>query len=109
MTPAKKIEKRLKGLGGKADAEQAQRFFKTGPGQYGEGDIFLGIRMPVLRKLAKELINSPTPASRLRAATARQVGHPSKGGESLKSPPPEGCRNGGVGLPWMLTCWFTCE
>jgi 3-methyladenine DNA glycosylase AlkD len=58
MTLAKKIEKRLTGLGDAATAAQTQRFFKTGPGQYGEGDIFLGIRMPVLRTLAKELIDT---------------------------------------------------
>ena len=54
MTTAEKITKQLKALGNKTAAGHAQRFFKTGPGQYGEGDLFLGINVPVLRKLAKE-------------------------------------------------------
>ena len=41
-------------MGNKPAAEQAMRFFKTGPGHYGEGDLFLGIRVPVLHQLAKE-------------------------------------------------------
>jgi 3-methyladenine DNA glycosylase AlkD len=51
---AHEIQKKLQKLGNKEKAKVLQRFFKTGPGEYGEGDVFLGITVPELRKLAKE-------------------------------------------------------
>ena len=51
---AQTIQKRLKKLGNKERAAISRRFFKTGPGQYGEGDVFIGVRVPVLRALVKE-------------------------------------------------------
>ncbi len=56
----KEIQKHLQKLGDKQRAKIQQGFFKTGPGEYGEGDIFLGIRVPELRKLAKEYQNIPS-------------------------------------------------
>ena len=46
------IRARLKKLGRKEKAEVFRNFFKTGPGEYGEGDCFLGVTVPELRRLA---------------------------------------------------------
>ena len=43
----------LKESGNKERASHSARFFKTGRGEYGEGDVFLGIPVPEIRKIAK--------------------------------------------------------
>ena len=50
----KQLEKVLKEKSNPSKANLLQRFFKTGRGEYGEGDIFLGIIVPEQRKIAKE-------------------------------------------------------
>ena len=54
MKIADKIIQQIKLLENKQDAAFLQRFFKMGPGQYGEGDHFLGVRNPEIRKIAKQ-------------------------------------------------------
>ncbi len=56
---AHEISKILRGLANAPIAEHSQRFFKTGLGQYGEGDQFLGIRVPVLRGQVKKFKDTP--------------------------------------------------
>ncbi len=54
MSGAKEVLKELHALANPRKAKELQRFFKTGPGDYAEGDIFLGIVVPKTRVIAKK-------------------------------------------------------
>jgi 3-methyladenine DNA glycosylase AlkD len=56
---AEAIVESLKALGDAEIAGHSQRFFKTGEGEYGEGDIFLGIRVPVVRQQVRKHKDEP--------------------------------------------------
>ena len=51
------IKRDLSQLSDPNRAKKLSGFFKTGKGQYGEGDLFLGIPVPEQRKVAKKYID----------------------------------------------------
>ena len=55
---AKEITQRFLYLGDSTEAQHLARFFKTREGEYGFGDKFLGIRVPVTRSIVKEYKNA---------------------------------------------------
>ena len=70
------LRKRIKELASPEVSKTMQWFFKTGKGDYGEGDVFAGLKVPTQRKLAcefkdlsltnlKALLNSPVHEERL--------------------------------------------
>jgi 3-methyladenine DNA glycosylase AlkD len=54
MPTSKDVTKALKEIANPIIAEHSAKFFKSGEGEYGEGDQFLGIRVPDQRKIAKK-------------------------------------------------------
>jgi hypothetical protein len=70
------VHRELQSLADPVQATNLRRFFRTGPGQYGEGDQFLGIKVPVVRGVVRrfpdispddavELLRSPWHENRL--------------------------------------------
>ncbi len=64
MTP-QEITNHLKSLADGERAERSARYFKTGRGDYGHGDKFLGLRVPVIRQAVKQY-RAATPATAAR-------------------------------------------
>ena len=48
------LRQRLRAHASAKDAAILQWFFKTGPGEYGEGDVFIGVRVPAMRRVCRE-------------------------------------------------------
>ncbi|MFA6216427.1 MAG: DNA alkylation repair protein [Candidatus Omnitrophota bacterium] len=74
----KQIQSHLKTLSSKEKQAVLQRFFKTGKGEYGQGDIFIGVTVPQIRKVSRQyqdaslddtiqLLKSPIHEERLAA------------------------------------------
>jgi 3-methyladenine DNA glycosylase AlkD len=75
---ARQVQAALAEVADPADAVQLRRYFKTGPGEYGAGDVFIGVRVPAIRAVAKRfsdlaldqidaLLDSPVHEHRLAA------------------------------------------
>lgn len=75
-TKAADVQARLREFADPQRADVMKRFMKTGPGEYGEGDQFIGVALPPLRKVVREfqqldvgevvdLLNSPIHEDRM--------------------------------------------
>ena len=51
---ATQVQKEIQALANRGRAHDLQKFFQTAPGQYGEGDVFLGLTVPQVRAIARE-------------------------------------------------------
>lgn len=56
---ASRAKKELRRYTDSTRAQHAQRYFKTGKGEYGEGDRFIGARVPEVRRVAKQFSDLP--------------------------------------------------
>ena len=56
---AANLQRELAALAIKNQATELARFFKTGPGQYGEGDVFIGVKVPDTRATCRHFKDLP--------------------------------------------------
>jgi 3-methyladenine DNA glycosylase AlkD len=56
------LQRQVRALANPDKVAVLRRFFKTGPGQYGEGDRFLGLTLPQLRGLARDVEDLDLPS-----------------------------------------------
>ena len=56
---AQNIKSELQSFGNPQKANHSLRFFKTGKGDYGEGDLFIGVTVPESRSVAKKYLKLP--------------------------------------------------
>ena len=94
MKIVNEIKREIAELANPQDAAILQRFFKTGLGQYGEGDVFVGVKIPPLRAVAKfhkdtpledvvKLLQSPVHEHRI-VALLIMVWQSQKGSDALR-------------------------
>jgi 3-methyladenine DNA glycosylase AlkD len=62
---AREARKKLRAHAVPANVAILQRFFKTGPGEYGEGDRFIGVKVPAARLVCRECRGIPLPEIRI--------------------------------------------
>ena len=60
MKAVEEIGKNLRAQGNPEKAKLVARYFKTGKGEYGEGDVFIGLNVPQQRKIAWKYANLPS-------------------------------------------------
>jgi len=57
------LRRKLRVHAGPVRARNLSRFFKTGPGQYGEGDVFIGVTVPQIRDVVHRYRDLPMPSA----------------------------------------------